>query len=304
MDVFENAYKNCRLCPRECGSDRTSGHGFCGEGASVRIARAALHFWEEPCLSGDGTDGRGSGTVFFSGCTMRCSYCQNREIACGSIGREISAGRLGEIFRELEKKGAYNINLVTPDCFLPDIKKAVLEAKNSGFSLPFVFNVSGYEKAETIRQLEDVCDIWLTDYRYHEKKPAEKYSLAPDYPERARSAIAEMVRQKPGPVYGGDGMLRSGVIVRQLLLPGHLRNSRLAVKYLYETYGDNIIISLMSQYTPTGRSGHPEIERRVSPAEYDALIRYAGELGIENAFIQDGESAKESFIPSFDYEGV
>lgn len=305
MNCNENLYSNCKLCPRECGADRIGDkRGFCGEGSKMRIARAALHFWEEPCLSGAEDDGRGSGTVFFSGCTMRCVYCQNGDIACGEVGREITAERLVEIFHELENKGAYNINLVTPDCFIPEIAAAVRAAKESGFALPFVFNVSGYEKVETLRMLEGLCDIWLTDYRYNEEKPARLYSAAGDYPEVARAAIAEMVRQKPKPVYGADGMLKEGVIVRQLLLPGHLRNSRGAVKYLHETYGENIIISLMSQYTPTGKTGFSELERTVTEAEYDAFVRYALDLGIENAYVQDGASAKESFIPAFDYEGV
>lgn len=302
---FNGYYKNCTLCPHECKADRTGEQrGFCGESDKIRIARAALHMWEEPCLSGKGKNNRGSGTVFFSGCTMRCCYCQNRKIASGRVGKEISVDRLIEIFYQLREKGAYNINLVTPDCFLPSVAYAVDDAKKRGFDLPFVFNISGYEKAQTLNLLNGLCDIYLTDFRYTEEKLSVKYSSARDYPNVAKKAIDEMISQQGECIFDENGILQRGVIVRLLLLPGHLKNTKNAVKYLFEKYGDKIIFSLMSQYTPNGKSGYDNLERRVFPSEYDALCDYADKLGIKNAYTQEGDSAKESFIPDFDFEGV
>lgn len=295
----------CNLCPRECLADRKKGlAGFCGAGEGILVARAALHMWEEPCISGDA----GSGTVFFSGCNLRCVYCQNYEIAASQKGVPVSTGRLAEIFLELQEQGAANINLVTPDPYTMAVAAAVLTARKMGLTLPVVYNGSGYEKREAIRYLDGIVDIYLTDFKYMDAALADTYSAAPDYPEVARAALEEMVRTAGKPVFDENGMMRRGVIVRHLLLPGHKKNARAVIRHVYETYGDAVILSLMNQYTPFERlRGKPEyrdICRKVTRREYDAVVEYALELGVRNAFIQEGETAAESFIPSFDGEGV
>lgn len=293
----------CTLCPRSCGADRAAGQkGYCGVGGTkIKAARAALHMWEEPCISGS----QGSGTVFFSGCPLRCVYCQNRDIARAGAGKEITVERLSEIFLELQEKGAANINLVTPTHYTPEIVKAVAEARDGGLTLPIVYNCGGYEKPETLRTLEGIVDIYLTDFKYMDAEAARRYSHAPDYPEIAKEALGEMVRQQPEPVFDEKGMMKKGVIVRHLLLPGHLKNAEAVVKYVYETYGNRVYLSLMNQYTPLpGMEKWPEINRKVSRREYDRLLDYAVELGVENGFIQEGGTAEESFIPAFDCEGI
>ena len=298
---------SCRLCPRACGVSRSEGkRGSCGETAALRLARAALHFWEEPCISGT----RGSGAVFFTGCQLRCIYCQNQPIAHGAVGKEITVSRLVEIFYELEEKGANNINLVTPDHFIPPIKAAICEAKQNGFSLPFVYNTSSYVAVEALRELDGLIDIYLPDLKYLDGAHAGAYSGAPDYPEVAKAALTEMFRQV-GAVQlvqtqaEEEPMLACGMVVRHLLLPGALDDAKRIVAYLYDTYGDDIYISLMSQYTPgEAVKDHPLLHRRVRRKEYDALVDEAIRLGVENAFIQEKSAADESFIPVFDYEGV
>ena len=295
---------NCNLCPRQCGADRENGKsGICGvSGKNILAARAALHFWEEPCISGE----RGSGTVFFSGCPLRCVYCQNYQIAGTEVGMEISEERLKEIFLELQEKGAHNINLVTPTHYTPEIIRAIRKAKEQGLGLPIVYNCSGYEKVETLKMLKGIVNVYLTDFKYMERETAVRYSKAPDYPEIARAALKEMMNQTGEAKFDENGIMQSGVIVRHLLLPGHVRNARAVVKYVYETYGDQLYLSLMNQYTPLPqvKKEFPELDRRVTEREYQRLISYALEIGVENAFIQDGNTAKESFIPMFDYEGI
>ena len=295
---------NCNLCPRQCGADRENGKsGICGvSGKNILAARAALHFWEEPCISGE----RGSGTVFFSGCPLRCVYCQNYQIASTEVGMEISEERLKEIFLELQEKGAHNINLVTPTHYTPEIIRAIRKAKEQGLGLPIVYNCSGYEKVETLKMLKGIVNVYLTDFKYMEREAAVRYSKAPDYPEIAQAALKEMMNQTGEAKFDEKGIMQSGVIVRHLLLPGHVRNARAVVKYVYETYGDQLYLSLMNQYTPLPqvKKEFPELDRRVTEREYQRLISYALEIGVENAFIQDGNTAKESFIPMFDYEGI
>lgn len=299
-----DSLSQCTLCPRNCKANRADGEkGVCGaKGRKILAARAALHMWEEPCISGN----RGSGAVFFSGCPLRCVYCQNYDIARTQVGMEISEERLGEIFLELKEKGAANINLVTPTHYTPQIIRAVKKARKEGMNLPVVYNCSGYEKVETLKMLEGIVDIYLTDFKYMEKQWAEKYSKAPDYPERAKEALAEMVRQTGEAVFDSEGMMQSGVIVRHLLLPGHVKNAREVVKYVFETYKDQVYLSLMNQYTPLPqvKKDFPELNRKVTKKEYERLLSYTLDLGVENAFIQEGETAKESFIPMFDYEGL
>lgn len=293
----------CRLCPRECNADRANGKvGYCGEGASLSVARAALHMWEEPCISGR----TGSGTVFFTGCPLKCIFCQNNSLSENTAGKIITIERLSEIFLELQGKGACNINLVTPTHFVPQIVSALQKAKKNGLVIPIVYNTGGYEKTETLRLLDGLIDIYLPDLKYYSPRLSVRYSNAPDYFEKAGSAIAEMFRQTGTPVIDENtGLMKRGVIVRHLLLPRRLADSKKVVKYLFDTYHNDIYLSIMNQYTPMGCFPHmPELNRRVSGKEYNMLLDYALSLGIENAFIQEGDTASESFIPSFDCEGV
>ncbi|MBR6977084.1 MAG: radical SAM protein [Lachnospiraceae bacterium] len=293
----------CEICPRKCHAARADGTaGFCGvSGPGVFLARAALHFWEEPCISGT----RGSGTVFFSGCNLRCVYCQNHEISTMKVAKRVSVGRLSEIFLELQEKNAHNLNLVTPTHYSFEIHEALKEARRSGFHLPVVWNSSGYEDPETLRLLEGDVDIYLTDFKYMDKDLAARFSGAPDYPSAAKAALKEMFRQKPRLISDENGLLREGVIVRHLLLPGHVRNAKDVVRYVYAAYGDNVLLSLMNQYTPVREiADAPELNRRVTKREYEKLIAFALDLGVTNAFIQEGGTQKESFIPAFDYEGI
>lgn len=295
--------KRCTLCPRNCNVDREAGErGVCGvTGEGILGARAALHMWEEPCISGE----CGSGTVFFSGCSLRCIYCQNYEIAHAETGKRITVERLSEIFLELAKKGAHNINLVTPTHYTPEIIRAVLRARACGLTLPIIYNCSGYEKVETLKMLEGIVDIYLTDFKYMESDLAAKFSKAPDYPTIAKEALKEMVRQTGEPVFDENDLMKKGVIVRHLLLPNHLKNAKAVVQYVYETYGNQLYLSLMNQYTPLPQVRHiPELNRKVTDREYEKLLDYAIDLGVEQAFIQEGETAEESFIPSFSCEGI
>lgn len=301
-EQIEKLMRECCLCPRECKVNRLAGQrGYCQAGAKPMVARAALHMWEEPCLSGE----EGSGAVFFSGCSMGCAFCQNREISRGEKGKLLSVEQLAQIFLRLQEQGANNINLVTAGHFLPQTAEALLLAKQRGLVIPVVYNSSGYEKAEALRALEGLVDIYLPDFKYMDTALAKKYSHAEDYPKVAKAAIAEMVRQAGALEFDGRGMMRKGVIVRHLLLPGHVKDSKNVVEYLYKTYGDQIYISLMNQYTPMlAMAQDPLLSRKVTKREYDRLVDYAVSLGLENGFIQEGETAAESFIPAFDGEGV
>ena len=293
MDVFN--YSSCELCARKCGVDRTNGKiGFCKSTDIPKITRAALHFWEEPIISGT----RGSGTIFFSGCSLGCVYCQNSRISRAAVGREISADELAEEMLRLESEGAHNINFVTPTHFAPSIAKSVKIARERGLSVPIVYNTGSYDTVKTIQNLDGIVNVYLPDLKYYRPESAEKLSFAKDYPTVAREAIAEMVRQQPKPVIK-DGIMRSGVIVRLLLLPSHVAEAKLSLKYLYNTYGDNIYISLMNQYTPMQGMMSP-LDRTVTNSEYSELLSYAERLGVVNAFIQEGGTQKESFIPDFE----
>lgn len=294
-------YKSCQLCPRRCQANRQNARGVCHVGDKLLVARAALHMWEEPCISGE----KGSGAVFFSGCQLGCIFCQNRDIASGQVGKQITMKRLAEIFWELREKGANNINLVTPDHYLPSIIVAIEKVKADGFDLPFVYNCSGYERVELLRRLEGLISVYLPDFKYMQAETARAYSKAADYPEVAKEAIAEMVRQCPDIEFDENGIMMQGVIVRHLLLPGKVKEAKEIVAYLYENYGSQIYLSLMSQYTPLSEfAQYPQLSRKVTKREYQRLLDYVLELGVENAFIQEEDVAKESFIPAFDYEGV
>lgn len=297
-----NKYENCLLCPRKCGINRSTGQtGVCGVSSEIKVARAALHYWEEPCISGK----RGSGAVFFSGCSLHCVFCQNREISDGKEGKVISKERLSDIFIELADKGANNINLVTPGQYIPDIVWAVNDAKSRGMKLPIIYNTSGYENVTELKLLEGIVDVYLPDFKYMDSTLSARYSRAKDYPSVAKQALSEMIRQQPDVVIDdATGIIQKGVIVRQLLLPGHVNDAKAVLKYLYDTYHDHIYISMMSQFTPIALKDYPEINRTVTKREYERLVNYALEIGITNAFIQEGDVAKDSFIPAFDCEGV
>ena len=297
---LESIYKNCTLCPRECKTDRTAGRfGACRQSDVMRISRAALHFYEEPCISGS----NGSGAVFFSGCQLGCVFCQNYAISRGNVGKPVSVEELVNVFFQLKDQGANNINLVTPSHFLPGIRDAVIMAKKRGFDLPFVYNTGSYEKPWAIKSLSGLMDIYLPDLKYFDDNLAKKYSFAGDYFKIASAAIDEMVKQVPKPEFSPDGMLKKGVIVRHLILPGHTKDSMKVIEYLYNKYGDKIYISIMNQYTPgigTTLSKYPEINRKITKREYTKVVDYAINLGVCNAFIQEGDTAMESFIPQWD----
>lgn len=304
----------CNLCPRRCGVSRDQGEtGFCESPWEITAARAALHMWEEPVLSGVS----GSGTVFFSGCALRCVFCQNETIASGKTARVISSEKLSEKFLMLQEMGAHNINLVTGSHYVPQIVKALRRAKDQGLVVPVVYNTGSYEKVQTLRLLEGLVDIYLPDLKYKDSRLASRYAGAPDYFEYASAAIAEMVRQVGKPVLEPipgleiqedeeeQMIMKRGVIVRHLMLPGQIRDSKNIIRYLHKTWGNRIYISIMNQYTPCNNlPEHPELNRKVTQEEYDALVDYAIELGVEQGFIQEGETAEESFIPAFDYEGL
>lgn len=301
---MSSQYMSCGLCPRNCKINRDDKVGICKVLSTLKVARAALHYWEETCISGT----KGSGAVFFSGCSLHCVFCQNESIAQGVTGKEITKERLTEIFLELQEKGANNINLVTPGHFVPHIVWSVEHARNQGLQIPIVYNTGSYEKVDTLKQLEGIVDVYLPDFKYFSSEVAAKYSKAPDYPEVAKAAIAEMVRQQPMPVFyekDGQELIGKGVIVRQLLLPGQLRDAKQIIKYLYDTYGNQIYLSLMSQFTPLPHvEAYPELNRKVSKRTYEKYIDYAIEIGVENGFIQEDDVAEDSFIPLFDNEGV
>lgn len=314
-------FTSCTLCPRKCRVNRLAGErGYCGQTAQLRAARAALHMWEEPCISG----AAGSGTVFFSGCNLRCVYCQNHDIALGQTGKEISMERLAEIFLELQQKGAANINLVTPTHYIPLLAGALELARQGGLTLPVVYNCGGYESVEALRILDGLVDIYLPDLKYVSAEGSTKYSHASDYFEKAKLALAEMFRQSgplefyhsqppvsahPEAVYPADTpLLRRGMLVRHLVLPGQVKDSKKVLHYLRDTFGNDIYVSVMCQYTPLSHMVNmtdiPELSRRVTPAEYQRVMDYCLRLGMENVYIQEGDVARESFIPPFDLSGL
>lgn len=323
----------CRLCPRRCGVNRLAGEtGYCGQTAQLKAARASLHMWEEPCISG----AVGSGTVFFSGCNLRCCYCQNHDIALGQTGLEITPRRLTEIFLELQQKGAANLNLVTPTHFIPLIIPALQQARREGLTVPVVYNCGGYEDPEALRLLDGLIDIYLPDLKYCSPDLGGRYSHAEDYFERAKAALAEMFRQVGKPVFEENGasarfvpshaaldsavptdssaapvypadtpLLRRGMIVRHLVLPGQVKDTKKILHYLHDAYGSDIYVSVMCQYTPLPHVAHiPELNRRVTAEEYGRVVDYCLRLGMENVYIQESGVAEESFIPPFDLSGL
>lgn len=297
-----NAYCHCTLCPRGCGVDRTSGaRGFCGASDVVCVGRAALHAWEEPPLSGE----RGSGTVFFTHCTLGCVFCQNRTISRREAqGKPVTQERLAGIFLELQTQGAHNINLVTASHYAPTVRAALQQARAKGLHIPVVYNCGGYETVETLCMLDGLIDIYLPDFKYYSSYYAGMYSGAPDYPDFAKEAIAEMVHQTGAPQFDQTGMMTRGTIVRHLMLPGLAGDTAQVLRYLAEHFGDRILVSLMRQYTPFGMAErYPELDRKITDEEYEQAVTLFSELGLAG-FLQDKESISESFIPSFEGQGV
>ena len=293
--------ENCMLCPRRCGVDRRESVGFCGAGALARIALVSLHHWEEPCLTGD----NGAGTVFFSYCNLRCCFCQNHEISHGGKGVEVTDERLAELFLEQQQRGAATLDLVTPTHYVPQIIHALDMARTKGFRLPVVYNSGAYETVETIESLRGYVDVFLPDLKYIEAASAKEYSQAEDYFPMASAAIRRMV-EIAGPLqFDEDGQLRRGVLVRHLVLPGHRHESMRILDWLWQTFGDTIQISLMNQYTPMYKAAeHKGMNRRLTTFEYESVVNHAIDLGITNCYVQDGQTASEKFVPTFDNRGV
>lgn len=287
--------KNCNLCPRKCGVNRYLEKGFCGATNRIKLAYYSLHMWEEPIISGD----NGSGTIFFSNCNLRCLYCQNKKISIDGYGKYISNKRLGEIMLELQSKGAHNINLVTPTHYVPNIISVLRKIKGKELKIPVVYNTSSYECVGTIIACRNLVDIYLADLRYFDDSLGEKYSLCSNYFENATMAIDEMYRQVGKCEFDNNGLLKSGLVVRVLILPGHIDDSKKIIEYLYKTYGDDIFISIMNQYTPINKCKYSNLNRKVTDKEYDEVVEYALNIGVTNAFVQEGEAASESFIPQF-----
>ena len=285
----------CNICPRNCLVDRRITPGFCLAKDKMVISRFSRHMWEEPVISGD----NGSGTIFFSGCNLKCLYCQNYLISSTLKGKEIDIDEFVRICLKLEKSGVHNINIVTGTHFLPLIKDGIVKAKEKGLSIPVVYNTSSYEKVSSLKEMEGLIDIYLPDFKYYDNNLAKKYSSCDDYFEIAKDAIDEMYRQVGKPIVEND-LMKKGVIVRHLMLPGHLEDSKKIIKYLYDKYKDNIYISIMNQYTPVRKTKYDNLNSKISDKDYDELINYALDLGVKNAFIQEGDTQEESFIPDFD----
>lgn len=294
-------YQDCTLCPRMCHADRTSKTGFCRCTDEITAARAALHFWEEPCISGP----QGSGAIFFSGCTLRCCFCQNYKISRAPQGKSISSERLAEIFLELQEQGAHNINLVTATHYLPWILPA-LDMVKKQLHIPVVYNCGGYERLETIQALRSYVDIWLPDLKYFSSNLSRRYSQAPDYFDRASAAIRQMILQTGTPVFDAQGIMQKGVIIRHLVLPGQKEDSIQLIKWMAEELPKKqFYISLLSQYTPYEKNpDFPELNRRITSYEYQKVVDTALESGLEQGFMQKRTSAKEEYTPSFAYQGL
>lgn len=297
MDMLNN----CNLCGRKCGINRNLHKGLCNSDNKINIARAELHFGEEPCISGD----NGSGTVFFSNCNLRCVFCQNHCISQEGKGKEVSIERLSDIFLELQNKGANNINLVTPTHYVPQIIEALKISKKKNLKLPVVYNSNGYDSIETIKSLEGLIDIYIPDLKYFDNKYANKYSDAKDYFNVATKAIEAMYNQVGKSQFHSNGIMKKGIIIRHLMLPGLLFDSKKVIDYTYKKYKDDVFISIMNQYTPMHRSKEfSEINKPLNPKHYDSLIQYALDIGVTNAFIQESGTNSECFVPDFNFQGL
>lgn len=299
--MSDEILKKCRLCPRNCLVNRYTSAGFCGATSDIKLARADLHYYEEPSISG----ASGSGAIFFSGCNLRCVFCQNYHISSECFGKFVSIDRLANIFLELQDKGANNINLVTGTPYIPHIVKALDMAKKKGLVIPVIYNSSGYESVFALRMLYGYVDVYLPDMKYYDNKYGLCYSKCDNYFEICKDALWEMYRQVGNVCFDKNGLIKKGMIVRHLVMPNMVNDSKRVIKYLYDTYGDNIYISIMNQYTPNGKlNKYKEIDRVISESEYDEVINYAIDIGVNNAYIQEGDTADESFIPKFDLTGI
>lgn len=297
----EDVLSACELCPRRCRVNRYAETGFCGAGSLAKVALVSLHPWEEPCLVGE----KGAGTVFFSNCSLRCIFCQNHEISHAGRGVEVTDSRLAEIFLEQQARGAATLDLVTPTHYVPQIVKSLDMAKKRGFSLPVVYNSSAYETAETIRRLAGYVDIYLPDLKYLSGESAGSCSGAPDYPRAARAAIREMAAQAGAPVWGNAGQLQRGVLVRHLVLPGHRHESMRIIDWLWREFGNDVLLSLMNQYTPMYKAKEVKgLNRRLTSFEYESVVEHAAELGIRHCYVQERRAAGEEYVPVFDGRGV
>ena len=292
-------YKDCILCNKKCHINREKIKGPCGASNKIMIARAALHFWEEPIISGES----GSGTVFFSNCNLKCIFCQNREISSNGLGKEITVDRLSDIFIELQEKNANNINLVTPTHYLPSIVEGIKKAKEKGLNIPIVYNTSSYENIDILKELTGLVDIYLADLKYYDDNLGKRYSQVDNYFEIASSNILEMYKQLGDPIIEND-LMKKGVIVRVLVLPGEVEDAKKIIEYLYNKYKNKIYISIMNQYTPVVKTKYDNLNRTLTEEEYNEVINYALDIGVEKAFIQEGETIDKSFIPDFNFEGV
>ncbi len=287
----------CRQCPRKCSADRDKSVGICGVGTGYKLARAALHFWEEPCISGE----RGSGTVFFSGCPLKCVFCQNNEISHGCFGKEISEERLIEIFKELEDEGAHNINLVSPTHYAVQLASTLSKYKPS---IPVVYNTGGYDSVESLKPLEGLVDIYLTDIKYVSPSVSKKYSGAENYFEECSKAVLEMRRQQKKDIFE-NGLMKKGLIVRHLVLPGNISQGMKMLDWVEENLSNDTIISLMGQYMPCSKAADfPTINRKISEREYNTVLLHAERLGFENVYIQELDSSSKEYVPEFDLSGV
>lgn len=292
---MEELLNKCEICPRKCKVNRNNGElGYCKASNKMKIGGYHLHMWEEPIITGK----NGSGTIFFSYCNLRCAYCQNYDLSFDSVGEYITIERLSDIMLELQEMQAENVNLVTPTHYIPLIKNSIVLAKEKGLKIPIVYNTSGYENVESLKTLEGLIDIYLPDFKYYDNSLG-KYSSVADYFNITSLALKEMYRQVGKPKYNKKGILKKGVIVRHLVLPNNYQDSKKIINYLYQEYKDNIILSIMNQYTITKITKYPELNQKVDPKEYDNLIDYAYNLGIRNCFTQEEESQSESFIPKF-----
>lgn len=294
--------EKCNLCFRKCNVNRLNGElGFCNAPSNVKIARAKLHIWEEPPVSGT----TGSGTVFFSHCNFKCVFCQNHAISQEYNGAEISINRLSEIFLELQAQGAANINLVTPTSYVPQIIEALDIAKKNGLSIPILYNTNGYDSLETIKALNGYIDVYLPDYKYYDDKYAVKYSKSQNYRQNLLIILKEMFKQTGPAEFDQNGLIKKGMIIRHLMLPGLLFDSKKVIDSIYSLFRDDVYISIMCQYTPMyNAKNYPEINKKLNSKHYDALVEYAASIGVKNGFIQEPSSSTEDFVPSFNLEGV
>lgn len=294
-------YKNCKMCPRECGIDRTKSIGVCGASDKIKVALVSMHDYEEPCIS----DKNSSGTVFFSNCNLKCVYCQNFKISRNGFGKEITVTRLADIFLEQQKRGVNNINLVTPTMYIDGIIEAIKMARNNGLTIPVVYNSSGYEKVETIRKLKGYIDIYLPDFKYATNRLGIRYSGVNNYVESAVSSIEEMINQVGEPVFNSQGIMQKGVIIRHMILPNNVLNTKMVLKEIAKRFKDKVVVSVMAQYFPAGEAyKFPEINRKISKEELEEVENYLNELNIENGYLQELGEHEEEYVPNFDLSNV